>query len=267
MKGEYLYVVCSGCGGAFLDPLPSDPESIYGEGYFRNSVNGGYLDYEADEALHRDNARARMALVSRLHAGAAGRLLDIGCAVGFFLHHAQSCGWSVAGVDLSAWARRRTHARFGIRVHPSLASPPPSAFHVVTAFQVLEHAQDPVRLLNEAHRCLRPDGTLLIETWDRSSTVARLFGRTWQQVTPPSVIHLFTRKSLAALLARCGFELTGWHKTTKSVSLGFIGSLLAQKHPRLLAPVAPLLQSGWLKRRSLSYGLGDLVTLSARKAG
>lgn len=263
-KGEYVYVACGACGCASLDPIPPDTASIYDQRYFQNSVNGGYLDYEADEELHRENARRRMELVKRLHPGEPGHLLDVGCAAGFFLQHAQSCGWSVEGVDLSSWARERAQARFGIRVQPSLADEPPSSFDVITLFQVLEHAPDPLSVLKEAHRCLRPDGALVIETWDRGSALARLFGRTWQQVTPPSVIHLFTRKSLDALLARCGFRLTGWHKTSKSVSLGFVGGLLAQKHPRLLAPVARLLQSAWLRRRSLSYWLGDLVTLSAR---
>lgn len=264
-KGEYRYVVCGTCGGASIDPIPLDSATLYGEGYFRNSSTGGYLDYERDEPLHLDNARRRMEFIPRLQPGTTGTLLDIGCAVGFFLEHARRCGWSVEGVDVSAWARERARERFGFGVQPTLEDEPASSFDVITAFQVLEHTPDPERVLRQVHRCLRPQGALVIETWDRSSTVARLFGRHWQQVTPPSVIHLFTRDSMRALLERCGFKLTGWHKTTKSVSLGFIGSLLAQKYPRLLRPIAPLLQSDWLSRRALSYSLGDLVTLSAEK--
>lgn len=265
IKNGYRYVACSSCGCASLDPLPPDLASLYGQDYFRDSNSGGYLDYEGDEPLHRDNARRRLEQIRRLRPGAPGALLDVGCAVGFFLEHAQRSGWSVAGVDVSAWARERMRERFGIPAQPTLFAEPSSSFDVITMFQVLEHMPDPGTALAQAHRCLRPNGTLVIETWDRSSPVARLFGKHWQQVTPPSVVHLFTRKSLHALLERCGFKVTGWHRTRKSVSVGFIGNLLAQKHPRLLGPVAPILQSAWLNKRALLYGLGDLVTLSATK--
>ena len=71
--------------------------------------------------------------------------------------------------------------------------------------QVLEHLVDPLGALRAVHRSLRPEGHLRIETWDRSSLVARLLGARWQQVTPPSVLWLFRGDDLAAVLGAAGF--------------------------------------------------------------
>lgn len=261
----WRYLACPVCRHARLDPLPQRPEAerLYGAEYFDAGANTGYVDYLADERLHRLNARDRLGRI-RLRRSAPGTLLDFGCAAGFFLDEARQAGWEVRGVDCSPWAREAA-ARFGLQVAPDWPADG-ARFDVVSLFQVLEHLPQPREALAAARERLTPDGTLILETWDRGSLIARLCGKRWQQVSPPSVIHLFSRESLRRAVEAAGFCDVQIRATGKCVSAEFVGGLLARKYPRLFGPLGRLLSHSALGRISAKYALGDLITLTARKS-
>jgi 2-polyprenyl-3-methyl-5-hydroxy-6-metoxy-1,4-benzoquinol methylase len=127
------------------------------------------------DGIARANA-GRLKCLAR--AGAhGGRLVDVGCATGFFLDEAREAGWKVAGVDCSPWARSMAARQLGLETFESLTEARENAaapFQAVTLFQVLEHLADPAEALREVAAALEPGGTLVVETWDRESLVARL---------------------------------------------------------------------------------------------
>ncbi len=262
-KDGYDYTRCTVCGWAHLDPLPGEEESraLYTETYFSGAA-GGYADYLGDETFHRRNARARC----RLLPPAAGSLLDVGCAAGFFLDEARRLGWRISGVEPSPWASAEARRLTGAEIHDSMR-----AAHVaeagchdaVTFFQVLEHLPRPAEALAGARACLRPGGLVIVETWDRGSLVARLLRRHWQQVTPPSVIHLFTRGDLDALLDHAGFRRRSIRRTSKRVSAGFVAGLLAGKYPAAGGWLRRWVEASGLGRLGIPYRLGDLITVVA----
>ena len=265
-KGAWQYRLCISCSAVWLDPLPTDAwaEQFYDHGYFEGGGRGGYRDYLADEAQHQANARARIALARQYGAGPPGLWIDIGCAAGYTLAAARDAGFEICGVDLSPWAREVARKRFGLHVLSSLAQARQAhdeRADVVSMFQVLEHMSDPLAALTQARGCLRAGGMLVIETWDRASLVARLFGRHWQQITPPSVAWLLDRKSINSALLRAGFETRDILATSKVVSAGWISGVLADKFPRSFAPVLARIARSRLGRVEMSYRLGDLVTV------
>ena len=261
----YDYSRCDGCGLVSLDPLPTEGESgaLYSKSYFQEGTSGGYVDYAGDEAIHRHNARNRC----RLLPSPAGTLVDVGCAVGFFLDEARQAGWRVTGVEVSPWAAEQARERTGAEVHSSLDAVLEATegrpFDAVTFFQVLEHLPYPARALAQARDLLRPGGRVVIETWNRDSLVARLFGSHWQQVTPPSVIHLFASRDVDALLERTGFRPLSTRRTAKRVSVGFVAGLLAGKYPRAGAWFRVLATRARLSGLAVPYRLGDLITVVA----
>ena len=269
-KNGHRYVVCGQCEGAWVYPMPAPAETraVYDESYFRGGRNGGYLDYARDAELHRRNGRRRLALIRAAGVTGPGSLVDVGCALGFFLDEARAAGWDVHGVDISAWALEEAGRRFGLETSEtlgSLARDRPGTVDIVTFFQSLEHVSNPAAALRAAYACLKPGGHLVIETWDRGSRIARFLGRHWQQVSPPSVLHLFTRRGLDELLARAGFHAHAMRSTRKLVSLGFVGNLLRQKYPRAGGLVHAATCQPGLRTRALRYGLGDLMTVVAHK--
>ena len=262
-KDSYTYVACRDCGSGRLDPIPTDTDRLYGGDYFEGgTVTGGYANYAADEQLHRRNASARLGIIHGTGGDPPGRILELGSGYGYFLDEAQRAGWTASGVDVSEHARRQA-ADLGVEVAPELASGDADE-DVFAAFQVLEHMPDPYGALVTAVQRLAPGGLVVIETWDRSHWAARLFGRSWQQISPPAVIHLFTEGGLRTMAARLGLTDISVHPTPKLVSVGAVAGQLAMRY-RGAEKVLHRAQASRLGTRAVRYGFGDLVTLTARK--
>ncbi len=267
-KDGYTYVQCSACRHAWLSPLPTESEAagLYTEDYFRDGSKGGYLDYEADEAIHRENARARLALLDEGHTGPRGALVDVGCAAGFFADEAQRQGWTAVGVEVSDYERERAQSRLGLRCVRHLSElSQADPFDAFCLFQVLEHMVDPMDVLGHARRLVRDGGSLIIETWDRSSAIAQAMQSAWQQVTPPSVIHLFDRSSLTEALRNAGFDVRFIRSTSKRISLGHGFGLLAEKSPGPLGAAFRRLSESRIANVVVPYQMGDLITAVATR--
>ncbi len=110
-RGAYGFVRCRHCGLTYLSPRDAvhTISLMYSAQYFR--IEGadthevsGYRDYIADGPMLRRQARSSLAHLERFVAEPHGRLLEIGCAAGFFLDEARARGWSPTGVEVSRFA-------------------------------------------------------------------------------------------------------------------------------------------------------------------
>ncbi len=113
---------------------------------------------------------------------AALRLLDVGCSSGALLAIAAQLGFSVAGVELAAIAAR-TARDAGFAVFCSSlqqAHFPERTFDVITAFELIEHLENPVALLQECRRILKPDGIVLLNTSNGASWTAQFMKERWE---------------------------------------------------------------------------------------
>ncbi|MBK5221943.1 MAG: class I SAM-dependent methyltransferase [Acidimicrobiia bacterium] len=264
-KGEHRYVRCVKCDVVRLDPFPTDAQarSLYGDGYFTDASNAGYDDYCADEAVHRRNGRRRVERLGPVPA-ATNVLVDVGCAFGFTMLEARNAGWDPRGVEANSSARRAVRAA-GMSCEATFDALelPPGSVGAVSFFQVLEHLPDPLQALRAAREALAPGGKVCIETWDRSSRVARLAGRRWQQASPPSVLWLLNEPSMAAMAHAAGLELQAHSRSTKWVTLGLVAGQMRDRGARgPLARVAAA--AGGV---AVPYFLDDLVAVSLVKSG
>src|SRR5438093_2137162 len=174
---------CRSCGTLFRADLPERDSllEIYGPTYFSDSSGPtrgqGYSNYLGEERNHRANAAARLDLLER-HL-LPGRLLDVGCAAGFFLDEARRWGWQCEGVELAPTMVEHARHGLGLTVHDlafdeiDLES---AAFDAITMWDYLEHSIDPVGDLERAVALLRPGGVLAVSTGDATSLAARVSG-------------------------------------------------------------------------------------------
>ena len=234
--------------------------ALYSEGYFVNSATG-YLDYVQDEEAHRRQARRYLARLSR-EGLRPGRLLDVGCAAGYFADEARKAGWEVMACDISEYATGHAQ-RLGIPVVRAKlinADFGGRVFDVITMFNVLEHMPEPKAVAAKLQSLLASGGILAVETWDRNSLLARVLGRRWHQYSPPYVLSYFNRASLRRL-----FDAEHWRHRSYSVAtkwitlrrgLSILGGLAGTG---LAAELMGLLGGTWVGSLEMPYFLGDLI--------
>lgn len=97
------------------------------------------------------------------------RLLDVGCGAGLALQLAQKRGASVAGLDASAKLLDLARSRLpeaDLRQGDLEELPHADhSFDVVTAFNSVQYATDPVRALREIKRVATPGAPVAVATW------------------------------------------------------------------------------------------------------
>ena len=113
--------------------------------------------------------------VSRIQAGC--RVLDVGCGGGLLAEALAGRGAHVTGIDLSPslLSVAELHAlESGVSVAyrrisaEQLAVERPAAFDVVTCMEMLEHVPDPASVIGALARLVRPGGTIVVSTLNRT---------------------------------------------------------------------------------------------------
>ncbi len=204
---------CIGCRMVFQNPLL--PEFRTGDYY----EGDGAQFYLSPDKLRSDHAPVRyereVRLLRRYCAG--GRILDVGCGTGGFLHQLRQrygAAYTPVGNDIAGAAVDHAES-LGLQIHrgslAELAAEPP--FDVLTFWAVMEHLPNPQAFVQEASRLLRPGGIFLALTPNYRSLAVRLLGGRYRYILPQHV-NYFTRETLEAVLTRSGhFRTVGIHST------------------------------------------------------
>ena len=223
-------VRCRQCGLIYVNPRYQKEllQQIYTETYYEHDglKNGpeffGYEDYLADEENIRITFAKRLKTVERY--ANKGRLLDVGCATGFFLDLARRKGWKVVGTEVSRFSVHYVQERFDLDVRLGALRGlmfDAETFDAVTMWDVIEHVIDPVGELQEVRRILREGGLLSIITPDAGSLVARLLGDRWEEFRRVREhIYFFSRHTMTEMLRKTGFEVLRIESADKVFYLG-----------------------------------------------
>lgn len=273
---SFPLVDCPRCGLRYVSPRLSQEalKDLYSRDYFQStsSVTAGYDDYLKDRENLIKTARKKLKLIKRYKEG--GSLLDIGCAVGFFLKVCQDEGFEVMGVELSPFAAHYAKESLGLRVLVGQLldlSLPSESFDVITMWDVIEHLPDPLTELREIERLLRPEGILVIMTPNIASLVAKIAGKRWLlYMKPQEHLYYFSPTTLKAMLRKAGFEVVKvftFGKGGKHCSLLFIFRRLKEYSRMLFTPFYRLSERTPLGRWSLYVDMGDNMVAVARKTG
>jgi 2-polyprenyl-3-methyl-5-hydroxy-6-metoxy-1,4-benzoquinol methylase len=142
-----------------------------------------------------------------LPASKRGQLLDVGCGSGWLISQMQGLGWHVEGVDFDPVSVQSANNR-GLAVHLGSLEAQKFAschFDVVTMSHAIEHVHDPLGLLKECRRILKPGGRLVVVTPNTESLGHRIYKDKWLALDPPRHLHLFNLTTLNHLARLAGF--------------------------------------------------------------
>jgi SAM-dependent methyltransferase len=213
---------CEQCGLGRAETTHFDPNAYYTDEYFSGGHTDGYADYRgAEQVLRREFSRT----VDFIRAyRPAGKLLDVGCAYGFFLQEAMPY-FEVAGIELAQEAAAHCR-RSGLNVLTGAADESIlrtlGNMDVIVLLDVIEHLPDPHETLTLCVRYLNPGGIIVLTTGDFGSALARLMGARWRLMTPPQHLWFFTGASMRRLSQRLQLRLESVDHPWKIVPLSLI---------------------------------------------
>jgi ubiquinone/menaquinone biosynthesis C-methylase UbiE len=156
-----------------------------------------------------------------------GKVLDVGCGSGVFLHRMFKRGWSATGLDFDPKAIENARIKYGTDLtvmHSDLAGArfADDSFDAVTLSHVIEHAPDPTALLAECRRVLKPGGRCVITTPNIHSSGHKRFQDCWWGLDAPRHLQIFSSAALRDCAKKAGFsDVTA--STTAANADTFIG--------------------------------------------
>lgn len=211
---------CGGCGLEVSRLLPA----------IGDSATAGRIDERAREvALAGIRGRnfdalvgwIRDALPARPSGSGEPRLLDVGCAHGWFAEKARAAGFDALGIEPDAAIASRAAAR-GVRVRRGYfpdALEPGETFDAIVFNDVLEHVPNVVDALRACRARLAPGGLVVVNAPDRRGPFYRLAGwlarlgatgpfeRLWQKDMPSPHLYYFDEASMSRAAVAAGLSL------------------------------------------------------------
>ncbi len=247
------------CQMLFLDPVPDENDLIlaYHKDYYTHSVpkrdarpswaRTAYIrhryGYKADRlqwwqqilgVLGLINFTKRTWLdrsVAYLPAHSEGRLIEVGFGNGEMLCELARLGWHVEGVDFDLAAVEVARSK-GLTVYEGSLHErkyPDNSIDAILVSHVIEHVYDPVGLLSECRRVLKPGGMLVVFTPNNTSLSHRVFKQDCWLLEPPRHLQFFGMKSILKVLDRAGFKDRTVFTTTHNVRGYYIASSQIRK--------------------------------------
>jgi len=266
-KDSMQIVKCLDCGLIYVNPrhLEEDLKKIYKNGYFNGSEQTNFF---AEKGLYISRFQERLREISRFKK--EGRLLDIGCAMGYFLEVAKEKGWQTYGVEISAFASQYA-SDSGSNVFTGTleeAEYPGQSFDMITLWHVLEHMPDPLGCLQKIQRLLKRTGLIAIEVPNIGSRRSKRLREKWDQLKPQEHLYYFTPDVLRKMVKKAGFKIVKIKTIPGGTGLGNkLEHLKFAKFKKQLIGLFKYLQ--WIKKCIIYFkrigGADDIILLYALK--
>jgi 2-polyprenyl-3-methyl-5-hydroxy-6-metoxy-1,4-benzoquinol methylase len=259
VSGNDRVVRCTRCGLIYVSPRMK-----------REFVWQGYS--EAVDTKYATQTEGRLATFQRAvrmiegYVQKRGKLLDVGCAAGFFLKVAKDAGWDVAGIEpnrgLAKWGSRE----YGVPISTKdflKSDLPAESFDVVTFWDVLEHVTDPRAYVREATRALKPGGFLFVNYPDMGSIYSKIFKQKWWFISP---VHLyyFDRRTLAQYFEAEGLKFIKQNRHWQTLALGYLFTRFEGYSEPLARLGQRVVNALGLKNFPMRYWAGQAVAIAKK---
>lgn len=232
---EFQIHECQKCGLLFTEPRPAkDKIGAYykSEEYYSHQENKHGFIPKIYERIKTINLKHKYNLATK--GLPVGKMLEIGCGVGDFLHTMEQHGWECMGVEPSEEAKEIARKRMKAELFSpdDINEMPDESFDLITMWHVLEHVDDLKWQVEQLSRLIKKGGRIVIAVPNYKSLDAQYYKELWAAYDVPRHLNHFNSKTIANIFKTKGLELK---KTDKLVWDAYYISYMSEqyKHHKL----------------------------------
>ena len=152
---------CNSCSFRFTKEIPVSPT------FFQNRYDNNWFDPEAEISAVRKSEIVDIILSTiEKYNHNKGMYLDVGSFAGKLLVHAKERGYTPEGIEVNPKLAQYCNEKLGFKVHNAKfqeASLNENFYDAITIIDVLEHLEEPKKVLEVLYSALKPDGILYIK--------------------------------------------------------------------------------------------------------
>jgi ubiquinone/menaquinone biosynthesis C-methylase UbiE len=206
----------------------SDPRVVAANQKVHSQLAGQYNENEPHFRPENQAKVRRRLEVMVAHAPGTNRMLDLGCGTGFLLNLCHDLFEHVDGIDATQAMLDRVDLGPGnITVRQGVVEELPfedGIFDAATAYSFIDHLADPVAMLREAFRVLKPGGQLYVDLipnrsfWDAVYGADSVGGRPFDEIVEREINELVNHDQ--KLEKEFGIDPVDWQFTEPAKSGG-----------------------------------------------
>ena len=216
---------CRNCKFIHVIPIPSDQELnlYYNNEFYQKSKPAFISKHENEMNWWNLIFDEKLVTIEKLISSKSKRILDIGSGPGFFLRRAKRRGWDVIGVEPSPLACNYANKQNIPTIQKFFQEVTPNEigkFDAIHTFDVLEHVNNPIAVIEKAYSLLKRGGVIVVEVPNDFNPLQKLVQKSlkkkeyWITLSQNSktsdvIQHLnyFNFSSISDLIKRTGFKV------------------------------------------------------------
>ena len=225
-KELFEYFQCGECGCLQIKDIPENIKQYYAGDYYSfhspaslsdNFLKAFFKHQRAKSCFLEKNVFRKLLSkvyrppeyfewLKKVDVTFESEILDVGGGAGHLLVRMKKDSFqNLTGVD--AFIDNDIHYENGVIILKKALTEIRKQFDFIMLHHSFEHMHNPVYVLKELHRLLKPDRFVLIRIPVASSYAWETFRENWIQLDAPRPLFLHTVKSMNLLAEQTGFEL------------------------------------------------------------
>lgn len=265
LYGPHDIYTCRNCSVEFMSPQLTDAEitELYSENYYQSWGISGSRENESSKNMKIATFLLRLDKIKNYIS--KGKVLDVGCATGYFLEAAKLRGYTPYGVELSNYSSTIAKEKFGqeniFNGKLEDCTFTSGMFSAVTMFDLIEHVRSPLDTVKAASSLLTSEGIIVITTPDNSSVSNKLMGKKWTHYKREH-FYYFNKKSLDYAARECNMKIVYSERSNKALNIDYLHTQLNVYKHWLFTPLINIIYAispRTLTRKNFSISIGEIT--------
>lgn len=267
LENTYEIIKCNSCTVQFLHPQLNDKEleKLYSENYYKSWGIKGEEENDITKQMKIATFDLRLNLITQFVT--KGKILDVGCATGYFLEAAKKRNFTPYGIDFSEYSSSIAKKKFGVNnVFTGILETcnfESQQFDVIAMSDLIEHVRVPQKTISKASELLKDDGIIMIMTPNTDSFLNKLMAKRWTHYKLEHFFY-FNRQSIEIVANQAGLKVVYYEKSKKALTLNYLHTQFNVYNHWLFTPAINFLcflLPQKIINKNFYIGIGEMVVL------